>query len=61
MREAWRKATEDTEGASVEGAYLRAYSTGSNTLNDHIYEYGWVSDDPDPATQNFAHNSWPCN
>ncbi len=61
VREAWRKATEDTEGASVEGAYLRAYSTGSNTLNDHIYEYGWVSDDPDPATQNFAHNSWPCN
>jgi hypothetical protein len=61
VREAWRKATEDTEGPDVQGAYLRASSPGSNTYNDHIHEYGSVSDDPDPAIQCYCYSSWPCN
>lgn len=60
VREAWRRATEDTEGSSTQGAYLRAYSPGRDTYNDHIYEYGSVSEDPDPASQNYYHYSWPC-
>lgn len=59
VRSAWRKATEDSEGSYYEGAYLRAFSSGSDTLNDHIYEYGTVSDDPDAATQSYAYSSWP--
>jgi hypothetical protein len=60
VRTAWRKATEDTEGPyyPTEGAYLRAHSSGSNTLDDHIYEYGAVSSDPDPATQSYGYSSW---
>ena len=59
MRTAWRKATEDSEGPGFEGAYLRATSAGSDTWNDHIYEYGSVSSDPDPATQTYGYLSWP--
>jgi len=59
IREAWRKATEDTEGSSVQGAYLRAYSSGRDTLNDHLYGFGGVSGDPDPATQGYGYLSWP--
>lgn len=59
IRSAWRKATEDTEGPNYEGAYLRAYSSGSDTWNDHIYEFGAVSGDPDPATQGYGYLSWP--
>ena len=63
VREAWRRATEDTEDLydNVKGAYLRAYSSGSETYNDHIWKYGSVSNDPDPATQWYVHYSWPCN
>lgn len=61
VREAWRKATKDTEYGSVTGAYLRASSPGRNTYNDHIYEYGWVSKDPKPGSQWFCYCSWPCN
>jgi hypothetical protein len=60
VRQAWRKATEDTEGGSVEGAYLRAQSPGSDTFNDQIFEHGSVSDDPDPATQTYWYGSWSC-
>lgn len=59
VRTAWRKATEISEGPDYEGAYLRAASTGSNTLNDYIYEYGSVSSDPDPSSQYYAYLSWP--
>lgn len=59
VRTAWRKATEDTEGPWYEGAYLRAYSAGSNTYGDHIFEYGSVSSDPDPSSQNYVNFSWP--
>lgn len=60
VRTAWRKATEDTEGTyyPAEGAYLRATSAGSDTYDDHIYEYGSVSSDPDPATQGYGYSSW---
>ncbi|MCK4420575.1 hypothetical protein KAW18_12855 [candidate division WOR-3 bacterium] len=61
VREAWRKATEDTEGLSVKGAYLRASSPGCNTYNDHIHDCGSVSKDPDPACQCYCYSSWPCN
>lgn len=60
IRDAWRKATEDTEGGSVEGAYLRAWSPGASTFNDHLYGFGSVSKDPDPATQSYQHYSWSC-
>ena len=60
VREAWRKATEDTEGYSIEGAYLRASSPGRNTYNDHIHGCGSVSKDPDPASQWYCYCSWPC-
>jgi len=59
VRTAWRKATEDTEGPWYEGAYLRAASSGSDTYNNHIYEYGSVSSDPDPSTQYYGYSSWP--
>jgi hypothetical protein len=60
IREAWRKATEDTEGYPVMGAYLRAASSGSNTLNDHLYGCGPVSKDPNPASQSCIYLSWNC-
>lgn len=60
IREAWRKATEDTEGSGVKGAYLRAYSSGNNTYNDHLHGCGPVSGDPDPSAQCYICCSWPC-
>lgn len=60
VRQAWIKATQDTEVYPYKGAYLRASSPGCNTYNDHIYECGWVSKDPDPASQCYWYCSWPC-
>lgn len=60
VRQAWRKATEDTEGYTVQGAYLRASSPGCNTYDDHIYGCGSVSKDPDPVCQCYCYSSWPC-
>jgi hypothetical protein len=70
IREAWRKATDDTESDyydedddryyPVVGAYLRASSSGSNTYNDHLYGCGSVSSDPDPSSQCFCYCSWSC-
>lgn len=56
VREAWRKATEDTEDYPYDGAYLRAYSPGADTIDDYIS----VSKDPDPKVQKYSHVSWPC-
>lgn len=61
IRDAWRKATEDTESSWYEGAYLRASSPGANTYNDHLYECGPVSKDPDPGCQCYCYLSWPCS
>jgi hypothetical protein len=60
VRCAWMMATQLTEDSDVEGAYLRAASEGSDTYCDHIYDCGWVSDDPDPAIQCYYYCSWPC-
>lgn len=60
VRQAWRKATEETERATVLGAYLRAESPGRDTFDDHIYEHGTVSADPIPAVQTYVHSSWSC-
>jgi hypothetical protein len=60
IREAWRKATEDTEEYSVKGAYLRATSPGSDTWGDHLPGCGTVSNDPNPAAQTIWYNSWNC-
>lgn len=60
VRQAWRKATEDTEWSGYQGAYLRASSPGANTCNDHLHECGSVSDDPDPTCQCYWYLSWPC-
>lgn len=60
VRQAWIKATKDTEVYPYEGAYLRASSAGCDTYNDHLYDCGWVSDDPDPASQCYWYCSWPC-
>jgi hypothetical protein len=58
IRDAWRKATEDTEGSPVKGAYLRAYSPGRETFDDHLHGFGSVSEDPDPVTQSYVLWSW---
>jgi hypothetical protein len=60
IREAWIKATADTEGSPVMGAYLRAASPGSDTYNDHLYGCGTVSNDPNPAAQTIWYSSWNC-
>lgn len=60
MMGAWTWATLETEGAGVEGAYLGAESTGTDTLHDHLREFGPVSADPDHATQILHFYSWPC-
>ncbi len=61
VRQAWRKATEDTEWSTqVKGAYLRATGSGADTYNDHLYGCGSVSSSPDPATQCYWYCSWPC-
>lgn len=57
---AWYWATVETEGAGVEGAYLGAESTGTDTLHDHLPEFGSVSKDPDHNTQILHHYSWSC-
>lgn len=68
VREAWMKATKDTEGflnsytsSPVQGAYLRASSPGANTYDDHIHGTGWVSSTPDPTSQKYYNVSWPCD
>lgn len=61
IRCAWILATKETDmDLSNLGAYLRAYSSEADTLNDHIWECGSVSKDPDPSTQCYAYCSWPC-
>jgi hypothetical protein len=50
VRDAWIYATQHTEGNSKWGAYLRADSPSSNTYNDHLPGFGWVSPDPYPPT-----------
>lgn len=48
VRDAWRKACQETEGSNREYAYLRADASGTDTFNDHWHGKGFVS--PDPGT-----------
>lgn len=61
VRCAWIKATKETEGSGVRGAYLRADETGigTNTYNDHYLGCGFVSADPEDP-DSFVWCSWPC-
>ena len=60
MLNAWMWATIETEGAGIEGAYLGAESAGTDTLNDHLREFGAVSGDPDYSTQMLHYYHWSC-
>jgi hypothetical protein len=48
VRNAWKKACQETEGSGVTWAYLRADKVGggTDTYNDHWYGKGFVSADP---------------
>ena len=46
VRDAWRKACQETEGSDREYAYLRADASGTDTFNDHWWGKGFVSSDP---------------
>ena len=51
MRDAWRKACQETEGSDRNYAYLRADAAGTNTFDDHWHGKGFVSSDPrNPST-----------
>jgi uncharacterized protein DUF6345 len=50
VRCGWIDACTETESSSCECAYLRAYSSGADTLNDHWHGKGSVSDDPAPTS-----------
>jgi hypothetical protein len=46
VRDAWRKACQETEDSGTEFAYIRADSSGTNTFDDHWHGKGFVSPDP---------------
>jgi hypothetical protein len=50
VKEAWKKACQETAGSSTEWAYLRAGAPERNTYNDHWHGSGWVSLDPSNPT-----------
>jgi Family of unknown function (DUF6345) len=50
VRDAWRKACQETEDSSTQYAYLRADGSGTNTFDDHWWGKGFVS--PDPSAPN---------
>ncbi len=53
VRDAWRKACQETEDSDTEYAYLRADSGGTNTFDDHWWGKGFVSPDPSSPTTLF--------
>ena len=53
--DAWIKATKETEGHKVYGAYLR----GQGTRNDHLPGHGHVGNDPYPVTT-LTYCKWSC-
>lgn len=59
IRDAWRRAVEDTEYGPVQGAILGALGPGSDTRGDYLHKCGSVADDPDPATQSYWYSYWP--
>ncbi|HEX2910677.1 MAG TPA: DUF6345 domain-containing protein [Chloroflexia bacterium] len=50
MQQAWRLACSDCFDSSVEYAVISANQSGTDTYNDHLPGYGYVS--PDPASPN---------
>lgn len=60
VREAWIRACEETEGSSVEWAYLRADSPGTDTYNDHWWGKGYVSPDPNPDDSTLFYGRGSC-
>lgn len=66
IREAWMKATKDTESLLydtdvVKGACLSAFNSDRHTFDDYIYGCGPVCKDPDPSSQVYFLFAWPCN
>ena len=60
VRNAWIKACQDTEGSSVEWAYLRAASSGVTTYTENWHGAGTVSADPNPGTQTIYYLRGSC-
>ena len=50
VRDAWRKACQETEDSGARYAYLRADQSGTNTFDDHWFGKGFVSADPTSPT-----------
>ena len=50
LQTAWRLACNDCFDASVENAVIYANQAGTDTYNDHLPGYGYVS--PDPTSPN---------
>ena len=53
VRDAWRKACQETEDSGARYAYLRADQSGTNTFDDHWFGKGFVSADPTAPTTLF--------
>jgi hypothetical protein len=53
VRDAWRKACQETEDSATFYAYIRADSSGTDTFNDHWHGKGFVSPDPTGAVTLF--------
>lgn len=67
VRDAWIRASIESQPSSTRTAYLRAdvYKGGSkltNTYNDHLWGHGYVSPDPRPSKGNLwlYYYSTPC-
>jgi hypothetical protein len=57
VRSAWINATIDSENGT-KAAYMRGYSSGADTYNDHLWGFGSVSADPTPTTLYYL--TWDC-
>jgi len=60
VRNAWIKACQLTEGSGTHMAYLRADKSGTNTYDDHLWGYGYVSGDPVPSGITLYYFTTPC-
>jgi hypothetical protein len=60
VRNAWIKASQDSEPSSTEWAYLRAGSSGTTTYSEQWFSAGAVSSDPDPNTQTIYYLRGTC-
>jgi hypothetical protein len=51
VRDAWMRACIETEHSGRRFAYVRALGDAGDSFDDHWFDEGFVSPDPDPATQ----------